>query len=173
MRKKAMRKKTPLSKPEMIGEILRKVLKKRNIPHTATDRRLLDLWTRAVGPQIAARTLPETVKRGALYVRVSAPVWLHQLQFLKEEILQKMNEKSGKEKIRSLFFSIGEIPEPPAKKTDPYPSPSVSATLPNRDREMIRESLDAVRDPELRDILQRVMVGEISRRREREKRKDH
>jgi hypothetical protein len=41
----------------MIGEILRKVLKKRNIPHTATDRRLLDLWTLAVGPQIAARTL--------------------------------------------------------------------------------------------------------------------
>ena len=75
-----MRKRASQSKPELIGEILRKVLKKRNIPHTATDRRLLDLWTRAVGPQIAARTLPETVKRGGLYVRVSAPAWLHQLQ---------------------------------------------------------------------------------------------
>jgi hypothetical protein len=162
-----MRKRAAQSKPEIIGEILRKVLKKRNIPHTATDRRLLDLWTRAVGPQIAARTLPETLKRGTLYVRVSASVWLHQLQFLKEEILCKVNELSGKEEIRSLFFSIGEIPSPPPSAAAPVPAP-----LRKRDREMMRESLDAVRDPELREILERVMAREISRRREREMRKD-
>jgi hypothetical protein len=172
MRKAAMRKRISLSKPEMIGEILRKVLKRRNIPHTATDRRLLDLWRRAVGPQIAARTLPDTVKRGALYVRVSAPVWLHQLQFLKEEILQKLNELSGKDEIRSLFFSIGEIPPPPPGTTDPLSSTPAPARLPKRDREMMRESLDAIRDPELREILERVMAREISRRREREMRKD-
>jgi len=167
-----MRKRISLSKPEMIGEILRKVLKKRNIPHTSTDRRLLDLWTRAVGPQIAARTLPEAIKRGTLYVWVSTPVWLHQLQFLKEEILQKMNEPSGKEEIRNLFFSIGEIPAPPPGKTDPTLSTPAPMPLPKRDREMMRESLDAVRDSELREILERVMTGEIRRRREREKRKD-
>ena len=167
-----MRKRASQSKPEMIGEILRKVLKKRNIPHTATDRRLLDLWTRAVGPQIAARTLPETLKRGTLYVRVSAPVWLHQLQFLKEEILGKVNELSGKEEIRSLFFSIGEIPHPPPGTADLPPAAAVPAPLRKRDREMMRESLDTVRDPELREILERVMAREISRRREREMRKD-
>jgi hypothetical protein len=167
-----MRKRAAQSKPEMIGEILRKVLKKKNIPHTATDRRLLDLWTRAVGPQIAARTLPETVKRGTLYVRVSAPVWLHQLQFLKEEILGKVHELSGNEEIRTLFFSIGEIPPPPPDATDPPPIASVPAPLRKRDREMMRESLDAIRDPELREILERVMAREISRRRERETLKD-
>ena len=156
----------------MIGEILRKVLKKRNIPHTATDRRLLDLWTRAVGPQIAARTLPETLKRGTIYVRVSAPVWLHQLQFLKEEIIRKFNELSGKEEIRSLFFSIGEIPSHPPGAADLPSVGPVLAPLRKRDREMMRESLDAVRDPELREILKRVMSREISRRREREKRKE-
>jgi hypothetical protein len=167
-----MRKRAAQSKPEIIGEILRKILKKRNIPHTATDRRLLDLWTRAVGPQIAARTLPETVKRGTLYVRVSAPVWLHQLQFLKEEILGKVHELSGNEEIRTLFFSIGEIPPPPPDATDPPPIASVPAPLRKRDREMMRESLDAIRDPELREILERVMAREISRRRERETLKD-
>ena len=167
-----MRKRKAQSKPEIIGEILRKVLKKRNIPHTATDRRLLDLWTRAVGPQIAARTLPETLKRGTLYVRVSASVWLHQLQFLKEEILGKVNELSGKEEIHSLFFSIGEIPSPPRGAADPPPAAPVPAPLRKRDREMVRESLDTVRDPELREILERVMAREISRRREREMQKD-
>ena len=167
-----MRKRAAQSKPEIIGEILRKVLKKRNIPHTTTDRHLLDLWTRAVGPQIAARTLPETLKRGTLHVRVSAPVWLHQLQFLKEEILGKVNRLTGKEEIRTLYFSIGEIPSPPPGTADPPPATSASASLQKRDREMMRESLDAVRDPELREILERVMTREISRRREREIRED-
>jgi hypothetical protein len=159
------------SNPEMIGEILRKVLKKKNIPYSATDRRLLDLWNRAVGPQIAARTRPESLKRGTLCVRVSAPVWLHQLQFLKEEILEKFNALSGKEEVRTLFLSIGEMPSPPAGAADPPPALSVPAPLRKRDREMMRESLDAVRDPELREILKRVMAKEIRGRRARENRK--
>jgi len=166
-----MRKRASLSKPEIIGDIIQKVLKKRNIPHTATDRRLIDLWRRAVGPQISARTFPETLKRGTLYVRVSATVWLHQLQFLKEEIILKFNELSGKKEIRSLFLSIGEIPSPPPEAADP-PQGDVQPPLRKRDREMMRASLNAVRDPELREILKRVMASEISIRREREKRKE-
>jgi hypothetical protein len=165
-----MRNRRAHSKPEMIGEILPKILKKKNIPGATADRRLLGFWTRAVGPQIAAQTYPETVKRGTLYVRVSAPVWLHQLQFLKEEILLKFNELSGKEEIRSLFFSIGEIPSPP-QTADPAPEAPLLAPLLKRDREMIRDSLDTVRDPDLREILERVMTKEIAIRREREKRK--
>jgi hypothetical protein len=167
-----MRRRAVQSKPEIIGAILGKILKKRNIPHTSTDRRLLDLWTEAVGPQIAARTLPEGVKRGTLYVRVSSSVWLHQLQFLKEEILGKVHELSGKEEIRNLYLSIGEVPSPPEGKADPSMAAPVPAPLRKRDREMMRESLAVVADPELREILKRVMFREISRRREREMLKD-
>lgn len=167
-----MRKRRPPSKPETIGDILQKVLTKRNIPHKAADRRLLDLWRRTVGPQIAARTLPETVKRGALYVLVSSPVWLHQLQFMKEEILQKMNELSGLEKIRSIFLSIGEIPPSPVEAAAHPPHAEIPTLLAKRDRDMMRESLDTIRDLELREILERAMTSEISRRRGLEKRKD-
>lgn len=163
-----MRRRASQSKPEIIGAILGKVLNKRNIPHTSIDRRLLDLWTKAVGPQIAARTLPEAVKRGTLYVRVSSSVWLHQLQFLKEEIINKINDLSGKEGIRSLHLSIGEIPSAHTGKAEPPTTPPASAPLRKRDREMMRKSLAAVADPELREILERVMFREISRRRERE-----
>lgn len=154
----------------MLGEILRKILKKRNIPHTGTDRRLLDIWRRAVGPQIAAQTHPDSLKRGTLFVRVSAPVWMHQLQFLKEEIIDKMNELEGSGSVKGLFFSVGEIPAPPPGAADRQPTDPIPAPLKGRDRKMIRESLDAIRDPELREIMERVMTREISRRRQREKR---
>jgi hypothetical protein len=159
-------------KPEILGEILHKILKKRNIPHTSTDRHLLNIWKKAVGPQIAAQTHPDTLKRGSLFVRVSAPVWLHQLQFMKEEILGKINELSdGKEGVRNLFLTIGELPSPPSGAAGQTPPDASLSPLPVRDRNMMRESLATVRDPELREILERVMTREISRRRQREKRK--
>ena len=164
-----MRRRTRQAKPEMLGEILHKILKKRNIPHTSTDRYLLNIWRRAVGPQIAAQTHPDTLKRGSLFVRVSAPAWLHQLQFMKEEILGRINELSGKEEIRHLFLTIGELPASlPVTAGHPTPDPPISP-LPVRDRNMMRDSLATVRDSELREILERVMTKEISRRRRREK----
>jgi hypothetical protein len=169
-----MRKRASLPKPEIIGNILPKILARKKIPHTAIDRQLLDIWQRAVGLQIAAQTLPEAIKRGTLHVRVSAPVWLHQLRFLKEEILRKFNEISGRAEVRDLFLSIGEIPSPPQESPEsPEPPSALSplAPLQKRDREMIRKSLDAVQDPVLREILERVMSKEISRRRERESHK--
>lgn len=167
-----MRKRVSQPKPEILEEILRKVLKKKNIPHNLKDRRLVDLWTKAVGPQIAARTLPEMMKRGTLHVRVSAPVWLHQLQFLKEGIIQKFNKLSGTEEIHNLFLFIGEIPSPQSVTSDPITVLPATEPLQKRDREMIRESLDAVSDPELREILERVMSIEILRRREWEKKRE-
>jgi predicted nucleic acid-binding Zn ribbon protein len=167
-----MRRRARQLKPEMLGEILGKILKKRNIPHTSTDRRLLDIWRRAVGPQIAAQTHPDTLKRGVLFVRVSAPVWMHQLQFMREEILDRIRVLTVPEEVRNLRFCIGEIPPSHSggaqvQLPDPAPPP-----LAGRDRTMMRESLEKLRDPELRTILERVMTREIGRRRQQEKRRD-
>jgi len=167
-----MRRRARQIKLEMLGEILGKILKKRNIPHTATDRRLLGIWRRAVGPQIAAQTHPDTLKRGVLFVRVSAPVWMHQLQFMKDEILGRINELAGPGEVRNLRFCIGEIPAPPPGGTQAPPVDPALPPLAGRDRAMMRESLETVRDPELRTILERVMTREIGRRRQREKRRD-
>ena len=165
-----MRRRARQFKPETLGDILQKFLKKRNIPHTPADRRLIELWQRAVGPRIAAQTYPETIKRGVLFVRVSAAVWMHQLQFLKEEILCKFNELNGKEEIRSLFFTVGEIAASHRDGTVPLPTEPGLLPVPVRDRRMMKESLTAIADPELREIMERVMAKEIGRRRLREKR---
>src|SRR5512138_3098007 len=108
-----MRRRAGQLKPEMLGDVLRKILKKRNIPHTSTDRRLLEIWRKAVGPQIAAQTHPDTLKRGVLFVRVSAPVWMHQLSFMREEILARLRELTAPDEVGNLRFTIGEIPPEP------------------------------------------------------------
>ena len=165
-----MRRRAKQVKLEPLEAILQKILRKQNIPHTVRDRRLIDLWTRAVGQRIAARTFPDTLRRGTLRVLVASPVWLHQLQFMKEEILLKLQELSGNDAIGALSFSVGEIPPPP--KDHPVSEPvTAPPPLKGRDRRMVEESLAALRDPELRAIMERVMIREIGRRRDLERRK--
>jgi hypothetical protein len=165
-----MRRRAKQLKLEPLEAILLKILRKQNIPHTRRDQRLIDLWAQAVGSRIAARTFPDTLRRGTLRVRVASPVWLHQLQFMKEEILLKLQELAGNDAIGALSFSIGELPPPPMNRPAPAPA-TPPAALKGRDRRMVDESLAVLKDPELRAIMERVMVREISRRREMEKRK--
>ena len=94
---------------------------------------------------------------------------MHQLQFMKDEILGRVRELSGTEEVRSLRFCIGEIPPSPPGGAQALPLDPAFPPLAERDRSMMRESLETVRDPELRMILERVMTREIGRRREREK----
>jgi hypothetical protein len=123
-----------------------------------------------VGARIAGQTHPERLKRGTLYVRVSAPVWMHQLQFLKEEILAKLQGLTGPEEIRSLVFTVGVIPRTAPQGPSAPPAAPAGPPLTGRDRRQIQESLATLSDPELKEILERVMTQEISRRRLREKR---
>jgi len=97
-------------KLEPLGEILGKILKKRRIPHTASDRQLVNSGGAASALRLPPRPHPESVKRGLLYVRVSAPVWMHQLQYLKEEIVEKLRQLDPPREIRGLFFSVGALP---------------------------------------------------------------
>lgn len=166
-----MRRRAKQLKLEPLETILQKILRKQNIPHTVRDRRLIDLWTRAVGERIAARTFADTLKRGTLRVRVTSPVWLHQLQFMKEEILQKLQELAGSDAITTVSFAIGEIPPAPAERPAPAPA-SDPPPLRGRDRRMVDESIATLKDPELRAIFERVMVREIGRRRELERRRN-
>lgn len=93
---------------------------------------------------------------------------MHQLQFMKQEIMDKTNKILGREMIKNLHFSIGEIPPPPTLKDEGNFTFPDQYHLSKRDRKVIEESSISVPDKELGDILKRVMTKEIIRRRMRE-----
>ncbi len=157
--------------PQKLGDILQHILKKQKIPVHFEDQTLRHIWNRAVGPQISAQTSPEHIKRGALRVKVATSVWMHQLQFMKEEILRKFNQYSGRDPIATIHFSLGEMPPIPQTKHQAPADPVPADILKPRDKRIIKESLVAIVDQELKDILERVMTKEISRRRFMEKKR--
>jgi predicted nucleic acid-binding Zn ribbon protein len=61
-------------------------------------------WDSVVGKEIADRTDPYKITRGTLFVRVADNVWRNELQFFKNEIIEKLNQKIGKKIINEIKF---------------------------------------------------------------------
>lgn len=165
MKKKVMYPKRKYQKNlQKLGDVLQKTLKNLNISRDFTDQNILNAWNKAVGPQISAQTHPDRLKKNTLFVKVSNSIWMHQLQFMKSDIIDKTNRILGKEIIKNIYFSVGMLPK--NKENFIFPE---QYSLNERDSKMIGESVASVSDKELSDILKRVMTKEIIRRRMREK----
>ncbi len=154
---------------QSIGEVLFSVLKKRGMASKIEENALFKLWPKAVGPQIALKTIPDSLKGGTLYVKTISSVWVQQLHFVKEDIREKLNQLSGKDKVKEIRFIVGHSIV--QEKKEENISLAKKSVLKKRDREMIAECTDALTDEELAAILKRVMQKEISRRRQRESEK--
>jgi predicted nucleic acid-binding Zn ribbon protein len=100
-------------------------------------------WPDVVGPQAAAATEAETVRDGVLFVRTRSSAWSHELSFLRETLVTRLNERIGRPVIRGIRFSARGAPAPrqPAEPVQP-----------------VGEALDRVElPPEIEQQLQREM----------------
>ena len=70
---------------------------------------LAQVWEKAIGPPIADNTKPFAVKGSLLLVHVSSSAWLHQLRFLKAELLQRLNHNLKGGRIEDIKFKIGPL----------------------------------------------------------------
>lgn len=102
-----MRKK--LDKPADLGSVLRDAIKASKLGVHLDAHRLWEKWQDTVGPTIAQNARPEAIKGKLLLVNVSSAPWMQQLQFLKAELVEKVNESLGREVIQDIRFKIGPV----------------------------------------------------------------
>lgn len=157
-----MRRRKGSSAPRLLGDILPETLRKKSIHLPMKDRPLIDAWNRAVGPQIGAKAQPDRLRDDVLYVRVSTSVWMHELQFMKQDIIARLNEVLGSAAVSQIRFFIGEVDAPavkPAAQTVSF----AAAALQADEKAYIDNTLAGVSDPELKEILQKTMSRSILR----------
>jgi predicted nucleic acid-binding Zn ribbon protein len=70
------------------------------------------LWDRTVGEVVAENTRPAAFKGRLLLVYAASSAWIHQLQFLKAELIEKLNAALGREMISDIKFKIGPVAKP-------------------------------------------------------------
>lgn len=92
-----------------IGNILNNSLTSIRSQGDSEMIRIWDIWDRAVGETIAHNTRPAAFKGHLLQVNVSSSSWLFQLNFLKKELIEKINTTLGKPLVRELTFKVGKI----------------------------------------------------------------
>ena len=96
-----------MDRPAALGTVLQQALKASRIDVDLDAYRLWQQWKDVVGPAIAENTRPEAIKGKLLLVHVSSAPWMQQLQFLKPELIEKLNETIGKEVVGDIRFKIG------------------------------------------------------------------
>ena len=97
------------AKFEHIGSIIADVLKTYRRESDAELVEVWQVWDEIVGDVIAANARPAAFKGKILLVHVSSSTWIHELQFLKKEMIAKLNDTLGKASIDDLKFKIGPL----------------------------------------------------------------
>lgn len=103
--------KTKKSKAQFvhIGNIIDGLLKNYRYEPEGELMRVWHVWDSAVGDVVSKNAKPAAFKGRILLVYVTSSTWVHQLQFLKEEIIAKLNKSLGKTLIDDLKFKIGPV----------------------------------------------------------------
>jgi len=101
-----------MEKPKPIRSILEKSLKALEIDVPLKSYSILAAWKEIVGESIALQTQPRAIRNRILFVDVSHPTWMQQLQFLKTTLLEKVNDFLGEPHIQDIRFRLGKIPPP-------------------------------------------------------------
>lgn len=92
-----------------IGHVIDAVLKKHRRSTAGALSQVWPIWEETVGSVIAENARPAAFKGRILLVHVSSSPWLHQLHYLKQEIIEKVNLALGKSLVEDLKFKIGPL----------------------------------------------------------------
>ena len=81
------------------------VLNKMAGPTRAGLIRVLEVWGRAAGQEVAQAARPKRFSGGVLTLEVVSPVWSQQLSMLAPQLMEALNRELGEEMVVELRFS--------------------------------------------------------------------
>jgi len=143
---------------DVIGELLDKSLSRLDLSRRLDEYGVWPIWRDVVGEAIARNAQPEKIRNGTLFVKVSSPVWMQELQFMKEMIAEKLNHRLTGEVVKNIFFMVGRI-EPTTVSAETRNKPTELPAVPVNE-----EFLHSIEDPEIRAVFQK-LVKSFARRR--------
>jgi len=87
-----------------LGEILKKTLQAAGIAERLEKQSAITAWPEIVGQALAENAIPIKIDKDTLIVRAKSAAWRNELIFFKPQILAKIAERIGKDKIKDIVF---------------------------------------------------------------------
>ena len=91
---------------QSLAAALAEILQRRGLEPTLAGWRAVEEWPGVVGPRIASRSRAVRFQDGVLLVEVDGSAWMHELGFLKRDILKRLGERLGAKAVRELRFVL-------------------------------------------------------------------
>ncbi len=92
-----------------IKDILGALLSQPNLKFNPGDAEIWEVWDEVVGPAIAEHAQPSNIKKKQLRVRVAEPIWLQELEFVADTIIEKLNRRLGRKAVEKIIFRLGSL----------------------------------------------------------------
>ena len=137
------------------GRIIYEQLR-RHVPlKTIHLERLEQRWPQLVTPRIAKRTRPVKLLGRLLVVVVHDNQWLHELRYLRQDILERLAQELPDLQIEALELKLRKLPETDTEGPVAEPLPRYEPPLSGEVPASTVEAIESVKDPALREAMRR------------------
>ncbi len=140
-----------------VGSAVKEALSGLGLYKKYQQHKVWEVWDKVVGPRIASVAQPERFNFDTLFVAVSDSMWLHHLNCLQQEMMDKLNGALGKEGIKRIYFRLGKPSHVGSSRPAAHQKPSLPELDP-QELDAIDQTLNPLKDEESRALLKSIMV---------------
>lgn len=90
-----------------LKDIIKDLMSGPNLPFNPEDYNIWKVWDEVVGPSVAIHARPSRILKGRLRVEVSEPIWLQELEYVKDTIKENLNQRLGRKAVEKIEFRLG------------------------------------------------------------------
>jgi predicted nucleic acid-binding Zn ribbon protein len=91
-----------------VGALLAAVLDKHGVREQVRRMEVLELWPEIVGEDLAKVTRARAVEDTTLFVEVRSSAWLMELNMMKRDFLERINERIEEAPFERVVFALAE-----------------------------------------------------------------
>jgi hypothetical protein len=117
-------------------------------------------WTDIVGPSLAQHTSPAGWRGATLVINVEHSAWMQELQFMKRDLIAKINETCPNTKLKDIRFQIGKIEG--SVQQDTAGNTHTLPALGESEKDFARDTARPVTDDETRETIRRLIEKDLS-----------
>jgi len=140
-----------MRRPAAVADLLGSLLRGTPAEQRLKEGKIWLVWEAAVGSRIASHAAPTAFRDGTLTLHVDSAPWMQQLNFLKKELVAKVNAELGEEMVKEIYMKGGRVK--PATPAEP-PKAAKRRELSQEEQTWVAEQAESVTDPDLRAVFE-------------------
>jgi hypothetical protein len=150
--------------PVPVSKIVRSLVKDLGVEETIKRHEIWFSWKEIVGKEISAHTAPAFFAGNCLFITVDHSTWMHQLNFVKDQILQNINRNLKTASVSEIRFRLGTLP---VEKHEVTAAKQAPTSISKAEMEEIEGAIGSIASPELREALRRLICRDLTATRSR------